>query len=329
MVAGLDISTADVKACVRMPRARGRAGFEEEVRTYSTMTCDLLALSDWLRVCQFELVAMGATGDYVKPVYYALEDRFCTWFADARDVKKVPGRKSDVKDAQWLARLVAHGLVSPSFVPQPPIRRLRDLTRTRANLTRERVRALNRLETILEDAGIKLTVVLSRTMTMSGRAMIEALIDGERDPDVLADLALGKARPKVAVLREALTGRFEDHHAFLARRALTHLDRLDADMAALCERIDSELAPLANKRALLHTLPGVGERISAVILAETGGDMTRFPTAAALASWAGVAPGNNESAGKNLSGATTGLEEESGPSRAMASARSAAALVRP
>ena len=305
-VAGLDISKADVKVCVRVPDdARSRARYREQTRTFTTMTADLLRLGDWLAACEVELVAMEATGDYWKPVFYLLEERFTVWLVNARDVKKVPGRKTDVKDAQWLAQLAAHGLVAPSFVPPPPIRRLRDLTRARANLTRERARALNRLETVLEDAGIKVSAVLSRTLTMSGRRMLEALIAGERDPAGLADLALGKARPKIAVLRAALAGRFTDHHAFLAGQALRHLDWLDAEITALDARINAEAAPLAPQRALLETIPGVGERISAVILAETGGDMTQFPTPAALASWAGVAPGNNESAGKNLSGATT------------------------
>jgi transposase len=203
-------------------------------------------------------------------VFYLLEEWFTVWLVNARDVKKVPGRKTDVKDAQWLAQLAAHGLVTPSFVPPPPIRRLRDLTRARANLTRERVRALNRLETVLEDAGIKMSTVLSRTLTMSGRLMIEALIAGKRDPAALADLALGKVRPKVTVLRGALAGRFTDHHAFLARQALRHIDWLDAEITELGERIDAEMGPLAPKRALLETIPGVGERISAVILAELG-----------------------------------------------------------
>lgn len=305
-VAGLDISKADVKVCVRIPEdGPGRSRYREQTRTFTTMTGDLLRMRSWLAGQRVELAVMEATGDYWKPVFYLLEEQFTVWLVNARDVKKVPGRKTDVKDAQWLAQLSAHGLVTPSFVPPPPIRRLRNLTRARANLTRERVRALNRLESVLEDAGIKVSVVLSRTLTMSGRLMIEALIAGQRSPTALADLALGKARPKVAALREALAGRFTDHHAFLARHALSHIDRLDIEIAEFDKRIDAELGPLAAKRALLQTLPGVAERISAVIIAETGGDMSQFPTAAALASWAGVAPGNNTSAGRNLSGATT------------------------
>jgi transposase len=305
-VAGLDVSKADVKACVRLPSpADGAQRYREETRTFSAMTRHLQRLADWLSECQVSLVVMEATGDYWKPVFYLLEQRFEVWLVNARDVKKVPGRKTDVKDAQWLARLAQHGLVSASFVPPPAIRRLRDLTRQRANLGRERARALNRLEKILEDAGIKVSLVMSKTLTQSGRLMIEALIAGERDPRVLADLALGKARAKITELREALVGRFSDHHAFLARHALDHIDRLDTEIAAFDARIEEELRPQRHRQDLLITIPGVARYTSQVILAETGGDMTRFATAAALASWAGVAPGNNESAGKNLSGATT------------------------
>lgn len=304
-VAGLDVSKTDVKVCVRTPAESGRRAYREETRTFLTTTPQLLRLVDWLGRCGAELVVMEATGDYWKPVYYLLEEQFKVWLVNARDVKKVPGRKTDVKDAQWLAQLAQHGLVSPSFVPPPAIRRLRDLTRQRANLGRERVRALNRLEKILEDAGIKITSVLSKTLTLSGRLMIEALIAGERNPRVLADLALGKARAKLIVLRDALVGRFDDHHAFLARHALDHIDRLDEEIEAFATRIETELTPLTRQQEILATIPGVARRTSEVILAETGGDMTRFPSPAALASWAGVAPGNNESAGRNLSGATT------------------------
>jgi transposase len=269
------------------------------------MTRQLLALADWLAESQVELVVMEATGDFWKPVFYLLEQQFTVWLVNARDVKKVPGRKTDVKDAEWLAQLAQHGLVSPSFVPPPAVRRLRDLTRQRANMVRERVRALNRVEKILEDAGIKMSVVMSRTLTQSGRLMLEALIGGERDPLVLADLAIGKARAKIVGLREALAGRFSDHHAYLARAALGHLDHLNAGIAEFTATIEQETRCLARQRQLLVTIPGVSDRIAEVILAETGGDMTRFPTAAALASWAGVAPGNNISAGRSSSSTTT------------------------
>jgi transposase len=304
-VAGLDVSKADVKACVRVPAESGARGYRQEVRTFGATTRQLLRLADWLAHSQVSLVVMEATGDYWKPVFYLLEQQFEVRLVNARDVKKVPGRKTDVKDAEWLAQLAQHGLVSASFVPPPPVRRLRDLTRQRANLVRERVRALNQLEKVLEDAGIKVSLVLSKTLTQSGRLMIEALVDGERDPYTLADLALGKARAKIGDLREALVGRFSDHHGFLARQALRHIDLLDAEITVFSSRIEQELRPSRHHQQLLITIPGVSDRVAEIILAETGGDMTRFPTAATLASWAGVAPGNNESAGKHLSGATT------------------------
>jgi transposase len=304
-VAGLDVSKSDVKACVRCPRQGAGRRYGQEVRTFATMTRQLMALADWLAESHVELVVMEATGDYWKPVFYQLEERFTVWLVNARDVKKVPGRKTDVKDAEWLAQLAQHGLVSPSFVPAPAIRRLRDLTRQRVNLVRERVRALHRLESVLEDAGIKMSTVMSRTLTMSGRLMIEALVAGERDPSTLADLALGKARPKIIQLREAMVGRFDENHGFLAGQALHHVDDLDARIAAFTQQIEHLIQPLAHQRDLLVSIPGVSDRIAEVILAETGGDMAQFRTAAALASWAGVAPGNNVSAGKNLSGTTT------------------------
>jgi transposase len=304
-VAGLDISKADVKACVRVPVSAGSQRFRSEVRTFRALTGSLLAMSDWLHAERVELAVMEATGDYWKPVFYLLEEGFTVWLVNARDIEKVPGRKTDVKDSEWIAQLACHGLVSPSFVPPRKIRRLRDLTRQRTNLVRDRVRAINRLESVLEDAGIKTSMVMSKTLTLSARLMIEALIAGERDPHVLADLAVGKARAKLADLREALVGHFGDHHAFLARSALAHIDYLQAEIAAFTERIGAEVGPLRGKAELLTTIPGISDRIADIVIAETGGDMSRFRNAAALASWAGVAPGNNESAGRNLSGTTT------------------------
>lgn len=302
-VGACDIGKAVVVACVRVVEG-GRA--RSEVRTFTTMTADLLDLVEWFEAQRVGLAVMEATGDYWKPVFYLMEgclDR--VWLVNARDVAKVPGRKSDVKDAAWLAQVAQYGLVSPSFVPPEPIRRLRDLTRQRTNLVTERVRAVNRLEKILEDAGIKTSVVLSKTLSVSSRAMIEALIEGERDPLVLADLALGRARAKIGDLRQALVGRFNDHHAFLTRQALAHVDNLDAQIGAFDARIEAELAPFRARVELLITIPGVSTRVAEIIIAETGGDMTRFPTAAALASWTGVCPGLNTSAGKQLSQATT------------------------
>jgi transposase len=301
-VGACDIGKAVVVACVRVVAG---TRVRSQVRTFTTMTADLLALADWLAGERVELVVMEATGDYWKPVFYLLEDR-CerVWLVNARDVAKVPGRKSDVQDAAWLAQVAQHGLVSASFVPPPPIRRLRDLTRQRTNLVTERARAVNRLDKTLEDAGIKTSAVLSKTLSVSSRAMIEALIGGERDPQLLADLARTRARAKIPDLRRALVGRFTDHHAFLARQALTHIDSIDAQLAAFTARIEVEIAPFHAALDLLITIPGVSRRTAEIIIAETGGDMTRFATPAALARWAGVCPGLNTSAGRQLSAAT-------------------------
>lgn len=304
-VAGLDVSKGDVKACVRMPVKKGSMRQRDEVRTFRSTTVALLQLADWMADSQVELVVMEATGDYWKPVFYLLEQRFRVWLVNARDIKKVPGRKTDVSDARWIARVAQHGLVSPSFVPPPPIRRLRDLTRQRTNLVRERARALNRLEKVLEDAGIKTSLVLSKTLSMSSRAMIEALVAGERDPVMLADLAIGKARAKISDLRDALIGNFTDHHAFLAAQALRHIDFIDGQIAGFDQRIDSELQPFQNQLGHLTTIPGVSTRVAQVIIAETGADMTRFASASALASWTGVAPGNNQSGPATYATATT------------------------
>jgi transposase len=303
-VGACDIGKGIVVCCVRIAEEGRR--LRSEVRTFTTMTQDLLAMRDWFAAERVNLIVMEATGDYWKPVYYVLEDQFPkVWLVNPRDVAKVPGRKSDVKDAVWLAQLAQYGLVAPSFVPPEPIRQLRDLTRQRANLVVERARAVNRLEKVLEDAGIKTSVVLSKTLSVSSRAMIEALIAGERDPEVLAELALGRARSKLRDLRQALVGRFNAHHAFLARQALLHIDTIDAQIGAFTARIEEEIAPFRDHLNRLVTIPGVGERIAQIIIAETGGDMTRFATAADLTSWAGVCPGLNTSAGKKLSGATT------------------------
>jgi len=303
-VGACDIGKSVIVACVRIaePGKKPRS----EIRSFGAMTRDLLGLHDWFAEQRVGLVIMEATGDYWKPVFYLLEDHFPkVWLVNARDVAKVPGRKSDVKDAAWLAQLGQHGLVSPSFVPPEPIRQLRDLTRQRTNLVVERTRALNRLEKVLEDAGIKTSAVLSKTLGVSARAMIEALIAGERDPIVLADLALGRARSKIADLRAALVGRFNDHHAFLARQALLHIDTINAQIDAFTVRIEREIAPFRDVIKHLITIPGVSDRVAQIIVAETGADMTRFPTAADLASWAGVSPGLNTSAGKQKSAATT------------------------
>jgi len=250
------------------------------------------------------VVGMESTGVYWKPVYYLLEDVLECQLLNPQHLKKVPGRKSDVSDAVWIAQLVEHGLVRPSFVPPPPIRALRDLTRYRTTLVQERTRETQRLHAVLEDAGIKLGVVATDILGVSGRAMITALIAGERDPDVLADLALGRMRSKNAALIEALTGRFSQHHALLCQLMLDRIDTINASIDALSIEIETQTAPFRRQLTLLDTIPGVNRRVAEVIIAETGGDMTRFPTPADLSSWAGMCPGNNESAGKHFSGRT-------------------------
>jgi transposase len=295
-VAGLDVHRDSVTACCRHLGPKG--GVVREKNRFTTTTAGLAVLADWLGERQIELVAMEATGVYWKPVFYALEDRFEVWLCNARHVKKVPGRKTDLSDAEWLADVAAHGMVRPSFVPPPPIRALRELTRYRRTQIDARVAEIQRLEKVLQDAGIKLTSVASKVLTQSGRAMVEALIAGERDPAALADLAKGKLRPKIGALTDALTGHFDDHHAVAARRILDHLDFLDETLAALTSEIDARTAPYQPVYELLLPVPGFDRRTIDVVVAETGADMRQFPSASDLASWAGVAPGNHESAGK-------------------------------
>ena len=263
-----------------------------------------MQLRQWLIDEQVTLVGMEATGDYWKPVYYLLEDALDVQLLNAAHMRNVPGRKTDVTDSAWIARLVEHGLVRASFVPPPPIRRLRDLTRYRAALRAERTREKQRMEKLLEDAGIKLSVFVSDIFGVSGRAMLSALVDGERDPQVLAEYARGRMRPKMAMLAEALTGSFGEHHAFLCQTMLSRIDGLEATIAAVTARIEAEIKPVQPIVDRLDTIPGVDQRVAQVIVAEIGVDMTRFRTAAHLASWAGMCPGNNESAGKHFSGHT-------------------------
>jgi transposase len=303
-VAGIDVSKADAKVCVRLV-AQGRSRAKSTVSTWSATTPRILELREHLLAQEVECVVMEATGDYWKPFYYLFEDAgFELILANPSAVKNLPGRKSDVSDAAWLAQLAAHGLVRGSLVPPEPIRRLRDLTRTRTHLTRDRTREIQRLEGLLEDAGVKLSSVASTTLSVSGRAMLEALIGGERDPEVLAELARARLRMKIPQLREALVGRFEDHHARLARIHLNLIDSLDAGIAELTARIEVEMEPFRGFHDLICTIPGVGDKVADVVVAETGADMTQFPSAHHLASWAGTAPGSYESAGKSKKGTT-------------------------
>jgi transposase len=296
--AGLDVSKRDAKVCVRIAGA-GRRGASSTVTTWGSVTSQVLALRDHLISQEVSLVVMEATGDYWKPFYYLLEDGpFEVLLVNARHVKNLPGRKSDVSDAAWLAQLGAHGLVRGSFVPPEPIRQLRDLTRTRTAIVRERGREIQRLEKLLEDAGIKLSSVASDITGVSGRAMLEALIGGVDDPAVLADLAKRRPRVKIPELTEALTGRFTSHHGFLARVHLDLIDHHTHAVETMTARIEVVIEPFRAVRDLIITIPGISTGVADVIIAETGADMTRFPTAAHLASWAGTCPGSNESAGR-------------------------------
>ena len=297
--AGLDISKKDAKVCVRIAAA-GRGKAAETVTTWSSMTSQILALRDHLAGQRVTCVVMEATGDNWKPFYYLLEDLpgVEVMLVNARHVKNLPGRKTDVADATWLAQLGAHGLVRASFVPPEPIRQLRDLTRSRSAITRERSREVQRLEKLLEDAGIKLSSVATDLVGVSGRAMIEALIAGDRDADRMADLAQKRLRNKLSQLAEALVGRFNEHHAFLARVHLDLIDQHTAAIAQLTERIDAMMEPYRGFHDLICTIPGISTRTADVVVAETGADMSSFPTANHLASWAGTTPGNNESAGR-------------------------------
>ena len=302
--AALDIGKKTVVACVRTPDGNG--GRAQQVRTFETFLDDLVALRDWLVTERITEVAMEATGSYWKPIWYVLEDLDDVelLLVNARHVKQVPGRKTDVKDAVWLCQLLEVGLLRSSLVPGPVIRQLRDLTRYRKRVVQMRTSETQRVEKTLEDAVIKLGAVASSTLTKSGRAMIEALIAGERDPQVLAELAQGRMRAKIPELIRALDGRFEQHHAQMLRLHLDHIDHLDASIATIDSQVDELMVPFADVRERLQTIPGVGQKVADVIIAETGGDMDRFPDAAHLASWAGVCPGNNESAGKRFSGRT-------------------------
>lgn len=301
-VCGLDVHKASVTACVRFPAEPGER--VEDVATFAATVPGLLVLADWLEAHGVTDVAMQATGVYWKPVWAILEDRFACTLVNARHVKQVPGRKTDVTDAQWLCRLAEAGLLRGSLVPPKPIRTLRNLTRYRKAQIRDRQREAGRLHKLVEDTGIKLDCVASDLLGKSGRAMLAALIAGTTDPEVLADLALGKLRAKLPALREALQGRFETEHAIIVGRILAHIDFLDEAIAELSAAIEAQIAPLAPAVEALCTIPGIQRRTAEVILAKTGGDMSAFPTAKHLASWAGVCPGNDESAGKRRSGRT-------------------------
>ena len=295
-VAGLDVGKDSVTVCVRTPGPRG--GRRSETRTFKTTTGSLRVMRDWLVEERVRIAAMESTSTYWKPPFYCLEEVMEVWLLNAAHMKAVPGRKSDVRDAEWIAQLLEHGLLAPSFVPPPDIRRLRMLTRYREQLMGDRTREIVRLELMLEDASIKLSSVVSSLKTVSARAMLTAMIDGEQDPLVLADMAKGKLRRKIPDLAQALTGHFDANHARLARSMLRRLDLVEQALAELDAVIVDACQPWQHQIELLQTIPGVGPKVAQVIIAETGGDMARFPTAAHLAAWAGLAPAMHESAGK-------------------------------
>jgi transposase len=297
---GLDVHRDTVAACVRVPGPRGER--VQHVQTFGTATADLLALRDWLEAHGVTHVAMESTGVYWKPVYYVLEERFDCLLVNAAHLKHVPGRKTDVQDCAWIAQVLEHGLLRGSFVPPPLIRDLRDLTRYRTALTQERTREANRLHKLLQEAGIKLASVAADILGVSGRAMLEALVQGTTDPEVLADLARGKLRRKLPALRQALAGRFRGHHAFLAGQLLAHLDYLDEALETLTAQIGELLSPFAAVVERLDTIPGYSRQTAEDVIAEIGLDMSVFPTDRHLASWAALCPGQNESAGKRRSG---------------------------
>jgi transposase len=307
-VAALDIGKAELASCVRVPHEGRRGRRLQEVETYSTMTRSLLGLSDRLRSLGVTRVVMEATSDYWKPVFYVLEAAgFETWLVNARDVKHLPGRpKTDKLDCIWLCKVAERQMLRPSFVPPPPIRQLRDVSRYRADLVAARTAEKQRAEKLLEDACIKLSVVATDIFGVSGRAMMAALIAGQRDPRTLAQLARARMRAKITALEEAFTGHFTDHHAFLLGKMLARVDQISEDIADLDAKIEELVAPFASAVARLDEVPGIGPVAAAAIIAEIGVDMSRFPAPGHLASWAKFTPGVKESAGKKKGKGSTG-----------------------
>lgn len=299
--AALDVHKETVSTCIRVPGANGK---REEIRTFGTMTADLLTLRDWLVSHGVTHVAMESTGVYWKPVYHILEDDMTIVLVNAAHVKNVPGHKTDVKDCVWLARLMEAGLLKGSFVPPRAFRDLRDLTRFRKQLINDRTREVNRLHKVLQDAGIKLSSVATDVMGVSGRAMIEALVRGTTEPEVLADLAKGRLRKKLPALQQALTGKFRKHHAFMASQILTLIESIEATLEDVSAQIAEMMRPFEETVTRLKPVPGLDRKVIEDILAEITDDMSPFPTSRHIASWTAICPGNNESAGKKKSGKT-------------------------
>ena len=299
---GLDVHKKSVVACLITPQGK-------QIRTFATMTGDILRMADWLTQEGCTHVAMESTGVFWKPIYNLLEGEFELLVVNAQHIKAVPGRKTDVKDAEWIADLLRHGLLRASFIPDAQQRDLRELTRYRTTLVRERADTINRLHKVLEDANIKLAGVATDIMGVSARSMLEALLSGESDPAVLADLAKGRLREKSDALLAALAGRVRSVHRFMIAEHLGHIDHLDASIERVSQLIEEKSRPFVREgemdlMEMLDSVPGISERAAQVLVAEVGTDMSRFPSAAHLASWAGMCPGNNQSGGKRGSGRT-------------------------
>jgi transposase len=299
---GLDVHKRTVVACLLVPGPAGAPS--KQIRTFGTMTRDLLALSDWLAAAGCTHVAMESTGVFWKPIYNLLEGSFELVVVNAQQIKAVPGRKTDVRDAEWIADLLRHGLLRASFIPDRSQRELRELTRYRTTLIHDRANEVNRLQKVLEGANIKLASVATDILGKSGRDMLEALVGGASDSALLAQLARGRLREKLPQLEQALAGQFGAHHRFLLAQQLAHIDFLDASLERVSTEIAERVRPFAAEVARVQSIPGVGRRTAEVLVAEIGVDLTRFPTARHLASWAGLCPGNDESAGKRRSGRT-------------------------
>jgi transposase len=299
--AGLDVHKKTVVACRIIPREGG--GWQKDIRTFGTLTDELLNLADWLRAGGVTHVSMESTGVYWKPIYNLLEAEFGVVLVNAQHIKFVPGRKTDVNDAQWLAELLQHGLLKASYIPAVEQRDLRELIRYRTSLIHERTREINRVQKVLEDANLKLASVVSDVMGVSAREMLQQVIEGAQDPARLAQLARGRLREKIDDLTRALTGRVRESHRVLLKLHLEHIDDLNAKITQLAEEIDRLVIPFDQVQAMarLDAIPGVNQAVAQVIVAELGLDMSRFPSAAHAASWAGLAPGRHESAGRNRS----------------------------
>jgi transposase len=297
-VAGLDVHKKTIAACIRHTNQQGKV--TEEVRTFGTMTRDLLALSDWLQASRVTHVAMESTGVLWKPVFNILEGSFELLLVNPQHIKKVPGRKTDVSDSQWIAQLLACGLLTGSFVPPKGQRELRDLTRHRAQLVSESTRVANRIHKTLEDANIKLGAVASDVLGVSGRAMLQALVEGEQSPGEMAELAQGRLKAKIPQLKLALQGHVTEHHRFMLQSLLEHLHHLEQQISQFDLRVEEMLRPFltSEQHRELDAIPGINRRTIENVIAETGSDMSHFPSAEHLASWAGICPGNEESAGK-------------------------------